>query len=152
SIHRIEFGSAFQRIGKSAKLLAYRGCAGGQRSRGHMPIKISSAGDRTLTSDVEGGERIHLPGMWYADDHPELLLYGRIGSRRLHTAVFERRPRVLVEIGQDRGGLDGGGRETQRRLRAHGARYFGDRGAILGNERAGDPVIRAHAVDIMLHD
>ena len=42
-------------------------------------------------------------GMRHADEHPELLLHGRIGGRRLHAAVFEGRPRVLVEIRKDRG-------------------------------------------------
>ena len=152
SIRRIELGRALQRVGQPAKLLAHGGRAGGQRPLGHMPVEIAPAGDGTLAADVEGGERIHLPGMRDADDHPELLLHGRIGGRRLHAAVFEGRPRVLVEIGQDRGGLDGVRREAQRRLRAHGARRFGDRGAVCGDERAGDPVIRAHAVDIVLHD
>ena len=116
-----------------------------------MPIKISLAGDGTLAPDVEGvASAFTCPAC--ADDHPKLLLHGRIGGRCLHATVFEGRPLVLVEIGQDRGGLDGGGREAQWRLRAHGARCCGDRGAVWSDGRAGDPVIRAHAVDIMLHD
>src|SRR5262249_1187291 len=115
SIRRIELSRALQCVGKLAKLLAYGGRASTQRTRGHMPVKIAPASDGTLAPDVEGGERIHLPGIWYADNHPKLLLYGRIGGRCLHAAVFERRPLVLVEIGQDRGSLDGGGREAQRR-------------------------------------
>ena len=68
-----------------------------------MPVEVAPAGDRTLAADVERGERIHLAGVRHADDHAELLLHGRIGGRRLHAAEFERRPCVLVEIGQDRG-------------------------------------------------
>jgi hypothetical protein len=117
-----------------------------------VPVEIAPAGDRTLATDVEGGQGVQLPGVWDAGDHPELLRHGRIGGRRLHAPEFEGRPRVPVKIGQDRGRLDGVRREAQRRLRAHDARRFRDRGAVGGDEPAGDPVIGAGAVEIVLHD
>src|SRR5262249_62337148 len=89
AIGRIEPGRTFQSVGKPAELLAHGWRAGGERPRGYMPIKISPTSHRTLAPDVEGGERIHLPGVGSTDDHAELLLYGRIGSRRLHATVFQ---------------------------------------------------------------
>ena len=87
-----------------------------------MPVELAPAGDRTLAADVERAERVELAGVRDADDHAVLLLHRGIGGGRLHAAEFERRALVLVEIGQDRRGLDGLGREAQRRARAHRAR------------------------------
>jgi hypothetical protein len=115
-------------------------------------VKIAPAGDRALAADVEGGQRVQLPGIRDAGDHPELLRHSRIGGCCLHAPEFEGRPRVFVEIGQDGGRLDGVRREAERCLRAHGARRVGDRGAVLGDEQAGDPIIGAGAVEIVLHD
>ena len=129
------------------------GAPGGSGPCGRMPVEVAPAGDGTLAPDVEGGERIHLPGIRHADDHPELLLHGGIGGRRLHAAVFERRPRVLVEIGQDRGGLDGFRRESAAapaRARRPVASGTGAPSSVTSSAR--DPVIGAHAVDIVLHD
>src|SRR5262249_62347736 len=92
SIRCIELGGTLKRVGKPAKLLTYGRGTGGKRSLGHTSVEVSSAGDGTLAPDIQGGERIHLPGMRYADDHPELLLHGRIRGLRLHAAVFEGRP------------------------------------------------------------
>ena len=36
--------------------------------------------------------------------------------------------------------------------RAHSARCFGDQGAVFCDEHAGDPIIRAHTVNVVLHD
>jgi hypothetical protein len=117
-----------------------------------MPIEIAPAGDGTLAAYVEGGQRVQLPGVRGAGDHPKLLRHSRIGGRRLHAPEFEGGARVFVEIGQNRGGLHGGGRKAKRRLRAHGAGRFRDRGAVLSDEGAGNPVIGACAVEIVLHD
>ena len=148
----VELGRALQRVGQPAKLIAHGRGAGGQGARGRVPVEIAPAGDGTLATDVEGGQRVQLPGVRDTGDHPELLRHGRIGGRRLHTPEFEGRPRVFVEIGQDRGRLDGVRRKAQRRLRAHGARRFRDRRAVGGDEPAGDPVIGACAREIVLHD
>ena len=113
-IHVVELGRALEGVREPAEHLAHGGRAGGKRPRGRVPVEVAPAGDRTLTPDVEGGERIHLPRVRLADDHPELLLHVGIGGRRLHAAVFEGRPLVLVEIGQDGGGLDGFRGKAQR--------------------------------------
>src|SRR6266481_5756308 len=81
-----------------------------------MPVELAAAGYRALASHVERRKGIELSGIWDAGDHSILLLHRRVGSSCFHTAEFERRPAVLVEIGENRRGLDGFGRETQRRL------------------------------------
>ena len=89
-------------------------------------------------------------GIGLADDHAVLLLHRRVGGGRLHAAEFERRPLVLVEIGEDRRGRDRLGREAQRRAGAHRAGRLGDRRAVLGHQQAGDAVIGARPRDIVL--
>ena len=117
-----------------------------------MPVELASAGDGTFAADVQRGERVELPGIGLARDHPILLLHGGVRGGRLHAAEFERRSFVLVEIGQDRRSLDGLGREAQRRRRAHRAGRRGDRSAVFGDEQAADPVIGPRPVYIMLND
>ena len=151
-IRGVELGRALEGVRQPAEHLAHGGRAGGKRPRGRVPVEVAPAGDRPFTPNVEGGQRIHLPGIRLADDHPELLLHVGIGGRRLHAAVFEGRPLVLVEIGQDGGGLDGLRGKAQRRPRAHGARRLGDRGAVFRDEQAGHPVVGPHAVEVVLDD
>ncbi len=152
SIHGVELGRALEGVRKPAEHLAHGGCARRKRPRGRMSVEVTPTGDGTLPSDVEGGERIHLTRIRRADDHSELLLDVRIGSRRLHASVFEGRALVLVEIGQDRGRLDGLRGEAQRHRRAHGTYRFRDGGTVFGDEQAGHPVVGAHAVDVVLDD
>ena len=114
-VRGVELGGPLERIGQPAEDLAHRRRAGRQRPVRRMPVEVAAAGDRALAADVERRERIHLAGIGDADDHAELLLHGGIGGGRLHAAEFERRPLVLVEIGQQRRGLDGLRREAQRR-------------------------------------
>ena len=152
SVRGVELGRALEGVREPAEHLAHGGRAGGKRPRGRVPVEVAPAGDRPLAPNVEGGERVHLPGIRLADDHPELLRHVGIGGRRLHAAVFEGRPRVPVEIGQHGGGLDGVRGKAQRHHRAHGARRLGDRGPVLGDEQAGHPVVGAHALDVVLDD
>jgi hypothetical protein len=117
-----------------------------------VPVEVAAAGHGTLASDVEGGERAELPGIGLARDHPILLLHGGVRGGRLHAAEFERRPFVLVEIGQDRRSLGGLGRVAQRRRRAHHAGRRWDRSAVLGDEQTADSVIGPRPVYIMLNN
>jgi hypothetical protein len=117
-----------------------------------MPVEIAPACHRTLAADIEGGERVHLPGVGLADDHAELLAHGRIGGGRLHAPVFERRPFIPVEIGQHRGGLDGLRWKPDRLLTPHRTRRLRHRVTILGHEQARDTVEGAHARKVLLHD
>src|ERR1700730_3623795 len=128
------------------------GAPGWQRSIAGVPVEIAAAGDRPLASDVEGGERIELTGIGLAGDHPVLLLRRWIGRRRLHAAEFERRALILVEIGENRRGLDGLDREAQRRRRAHGPLSLGYWSSVFGHEAAADPVKRPRPVYIVLDD
>ena len=148
----IELGGAFESVGQLAEVFADRRRARRQRSLGRVPVELAAAGHRALAPDVERRERIELPGIGDAGDHPVLLLHRRIGRGRLHAAEFERRPLVLVEIGENRRGLDGLGREAQRRRRAHGAGRLGYRSSVFGHEQAADPVIGPRPVDIVLDD
>ncbi len=152
AIGGVEFGGAFERVGQPAEFLAGRRGAGWQRPRGWMPVEIAAAGDRPLAADVEGGERVELARIGDAGDHPILLLHRGVGGGGLHAAEFEGRTPIAVELGQDRRGPDGLGREAQRSPGAHRAGRFRHRRAILGYQHAGDAVIGASTVDIVLHD
>jgi hypothetical protein len=81
-----------------------------------------------------------------------LLLHGGVRGGRLHAAEFERRPFVFVEIRQDLRGLDGFGREAQRRPGAHGACRFRNRCTVFGDEQTADAVIGARPFDVVLDD
>jgi hypothetical protein len=111
-----------------------------------MPVVLAATGHRALAADVERGERIELTDVRLADDHAVLLMHGRIGSGRFHAAEFERRPFVFVEIRQDLRGLDGFGREAQRRPGAHGACRFRNRRTVFGDEQTADAVIGARGL------
>ena len=95
------------------------GAPGGSGPSDGMPVEVAAAGHRALAADVERRERVQLPGVRDADDHAELLLDRRIGCGRLHAAEFERRSRVLVEVGKivEASTVSRGKRE--RRARAH---------------------------------
>jgi hypothetical protein len=116
-----------------------------------VPVEIAAAGHRAFAPDVQGPESIELAGIGLSCDHPILLLHSGVGSRRLHTAEFEGRSRVLVEFGQYRRGLDRLGREAQRRHRAQRAGRFWDERAILGDQYACDPVIGPRALNVVLN-
>src|SRR5204862_6302103 len=124
-------GGGFQRVGRVTEHLADRRRAGRQRPLGRGTVERALAGHRALAADVERGERVELPGIRLAGDHAVLLLHRGVGGGRLHAAEFERRTLVFVEIGEDRGGRDGFGRETQWRAGAHRAGRLGDAGAVL---------------------
>jgi hypothetical protein len=130
-------------------MLAHRRRARWQRTLGGVTIERTLAGHRPLAADVERGERVHLPGIRHADDHAELLLHGGVGRRRLHAPVFQRRPLVLVEVGQDRRGFHGLRREAQRRRRARRAARFRHRRAVRRHEQARHPVEGAGARDVV---
>ena len=117
-----------------------------------MTVEFPPAGHRSLAADVEGGERIHLPGIRNTDDHSELLLHGWIGRCRLHSSEFQRRSAVLVKIGQDRGGLNGIARETQRRASAGCAGAFQSRRSILRDKRARNAVEGTYARQVVAND
>jgi hypothetical protein len=117
-----------------------------------MTVERSLAGDGSFAANVERRERIHLPSIRLADDHPVLLQHVGIRSRRFHAAEFEGQTPVLVQIGQHGGGFDGFRGKAQRRQRAHGALHLGDGAAVLGDEQAGDSVVRTHALDVLLND
>ena len=117
-----------------------------------MPVEIAAAGDRTLAADIEGGERVDLAGIGNADNHAELLLHGGIGGGWFHAAVFERRPLVLVETGQDLGGFDGFRREAKRGHCTHCAGRSGHGSAVFRDEGARDAVEGAHAVYVVLNN
>ena len=152
AIRRVELGGPLERIGLPPENLAHGRRVGRQRPFGRMPVVIAATRDGSLAADVEGGQRIHLPGVRHPDDHAELLPYGRVGGGGLHAAEFERWPQVFIEIGQQGRCLDGLRGEAQRRLPSHGAGRFRDRGAVFRHEHAGDPVIGAHALDVLLDD
>ncbi len=77
----IELGRVFESIRQMPKILAHRGRIRRQRSKRRMPVKVAAASGGALPANVEGGERIHLPGIGDADDHAELLLDLGIGWR-----------------------------------------------------------------------
>ena len=150
---RVELGGALERVGLLAEDLADRRRAGRQRPVRRMPVELAPAGDRALAADVERGERVELAGIRDADDHAELLLHVGIGGGRLHAAEFERRALVLVEIGQERRGLHGlrsGSAAARRRARRRSPAATG--APSCGHQHAGDAVVGAHAVDVVLHD
>jgi len=116
-----------------------------------VTVELASAGHRALASDIECGERVELARVRPARDHPVLLLHRGVRGGRLHAAEFDRRPLVLIEIGQDRRGLDRLSREAQRRRRAHHSGRFSGWPAILGYEPARNTVIGPCTLDIVLN-
>ena len=148
----IELGGAFERVGQLAEVFADRRRARRQRPLGGMPVELAATGHRPLAPDVQGRKGIELPGIWDARDQSVLLPHRRIGSGRFHAAEFERRTLVLVEIGENRRGFDGLGREAQRCRCAHGAGSLGYRSSVFGYETAADFVKRSRPVDIMLNE
>jgi hypothetical protein len=84
-----------------------------------VAVELAPAGDRALAADVEGGERVQLPVMRHAGDHPELRRHGRIGGRCLHAAGCEGRPPILVEIRQEGRRREGVSRKAQRQWHTH---------------------------------
>jgi hypothetical protein len=152
----IERGGGFARVRQVTELVADRRRAGWQRAPGRVTVEFALAGDRTLAADVQGGERVELAGIGLAGDHTVLLLYRRIGGGRLHPAEFERRALIFVEVGEDRRGRDGLGREMQWHAGAHRTGYLWDScfngRAVLGDEQAGDAVIGAGACDVVVDD
>ena len=152
SVRGVELRRPLEGVRKLAEHLAHRGRAGRKRPRRRVTVEVAPARDRTLPPDVEGGERVDLSRARRADDHPELLLHAGIGGGRLHAPVFEGRALVLVEIGQDRGRLDGFRGETQGLCRAHGTHRLRDGGTVFRDEQAGHSVVGTHAVDVVLND
>ena len=117
-----------------------------------MPVKIALAGHRAFAANVERSKCVDLTGIGLADNHAELLLHAGIGSGWLHAAEFQRRPLILVEIGQDRRGFHGLGRKAQRRRCAHGPDRFRHGRAVLGQQQARDAVVGTCTIDVALHD
>ncbi len=123
-----------------------------QRPGGGMPVELAPAGDGPLAADVEGAERVDLACIRDAGDHAELLMHGRVGPRRLHAAELQRRPRILVEVRQDgRGRQRLRGKLQRAAAAAYGAGNGGDRGAIGGDQHAGDAVIGADPRQVVPH-
>jgi hypothetical protein len=117
-----------------------------------MPVAIAIARHRPLPAQIERAKRVDLGGVRRADRHPVLLLHVRVGSGRLHAPELDRRPGVLVEVGQQRRGGDGFGREPQRRAGAHRAGRGGNRRAIARHQAVADAVVGLGAIEIGLHD
>ncbi len=151
-ISGIKLSRPLQRVGQVAEEFADRRCAGRQWPLRGVAVEIAAAGYRPLAADVERGKSIDLAGIRDAGDHAELLRYRRIGSGWFHAAEFERRPVVLIEVGQDGRGADGVRGETQPNAGAHRAGGLGHRGAVLGHQHARDAVEGADAVEIVPDD
>src|SRR5450759_41946 len=106
-----------------------------------MAVEVATAGHRAFASDIESRKCIHLPGIWNANDHAELLMHVGVGSGRFHATKFEWRPFILVEIREDFRGLHGLLWETKLCSRTHCARRFRNRRAIFRDEHTGKAVI-----------
>ena len=74
-IPRVKLGGTFERVGKPAKVFAYRRRAGWQRPLRGVPVEVAAAGHGSLASEVERGKRIELLAVGQACDHPVLLLH-----------------------------------------------------------------------------
>ena len=116
-----------------------------------MKIVLSLAGDRALAANVEGSDRVYLPCIRLADDHPILLVHVGIRGRRLHAAELKRRPLVLVEIRKDRRCLHRLDWKLQRCKGANRTFRLRDIGAIFRQQKAGHTVIRTRAIDVSLN-
>ncbi len=116
-----------------------------------MLIKLAPTRHRTLTTDVQVGERVHLSGVWNAGDHAELLLYAGVRGRSLHTPKFQRGALVPVKIGQDGRCRNGLGGKAKRRLASHHTCRLGDWRPIFGDQGASHAVVCLYAFDIVLH-
>ncbi len=152
AVKRVELGGLFERVGQTAKVLADRRRARRQRTRRRVAVEGAAAGHRALAADVQRGERIQLTALGDAGDHAVLLLHRRVGGGRLHAAEFERRALVFIEVGVRRRRFDGRRREVQRRACTHRTRRRRHRGSVFGHQRAGDAIIGAGPVDVVLHD
>ena len=115
-----------------------------------MAVEIALAGNRAFSANVESCERVELPALLDADDHAELLRRARIGRGPLHSAVFQRRALVLIEIGQNIRGLCGAGREAQRRSCSHCACRLRYGAAVLRDEHARHSVMGPYSIDVLL--
>jgi hypothetical protein len=60
-----------------------------------MTVEVAAAGHRTLTSYVESARRIHLTGIWNADDYAELLLQVIV---RYHLVELELVEKLLLFV------------------------------------------------------
>ena len=137
----IEFGSALQSIGEMAEHLANRRRPLGQRPERGMQIIIAAAGHRSFAADIEGGQRIDLPGLRHADDHAILLHDRGVGGGRLHPAEFDGRALIEIVIGQHIAHRHGLRRKSQRRTGAHRALDLWHVLPVFGHQKAADPVI-----------
>ena len=75
-----------------------------------------------------------------------------IGHGSFHAAVVERQASVLIQVGKDRGRLDGSRGEHQRRAGSHVAGGGRDIGAVRREQRRADTVVGLRAIDVGLHD
>ena len=120
-----------------------------QRPERRVTIEIAAARHRALAADVQRCQRIDLARIRLADDHAELLMHARIGSRRFHPAEFQRRAPIGVEVGQDCRGSHGLGREAYFRSSAHRARGLCNRRAIRRHQERRHAVECTHPIDVM---
>src|SRR5437868_3598654 len=102
---------------------AHRGRVGREWTERGVEVEVAAAGDRALTTNVKCRKRVYLSGVRLADDHAGLLPHARIGRRRFHTAVLERRSLVFVKLGEKRGSLDCLCRELDRGHSPHSPRH-----------------------------
>ncbi len=108
-----------------------------------MPIEVTFARDRPLTTQVEHSDCAHLSGVRDADRHTELLLDRWIRRGRLHSSEFDwrRLPRIAGRQrrrGRGRGGIFG---VVWKELRRH----------VFSDELIAGPVVGPGAIDIRLH-
>ena len=116
-----------------------------------MPVEVTTAGYGTLTPEVQGGQSIQLPGIGYTYYHAELLVDLGVGGGRFHSAEFQGRAPVLVQVREDIRRPDCPGGEADPLLGPDNAGRFTDGGTVFGNEHAGNAVVSLGAVDIFLH-
>jgi hypothetical protein len=115
-----------------------------------MSVELALAGHRALAANVEGRKRIHLACIGDAHDHAKLLIHLRVGRGRLHAPKFERRPCISVEVWEDRRSFDRLRGEPQRCLRADRAGRCRGWRAVFGQQRTGDAIEGARALNIAL--
>ncbi len=151
AVLRIELRCAFQRVWLLAKFFACHRCARGQRPRRWMRIELAFARDRALAADIQGLQRIDLPGVRQADAHAHLRDDARIRDSRLHAAVFERQTLVLIQVRKYRGCLHRLGGKHERLARTHIPFARFDAPAVWRDQRRADPVVCLGPIDISLH-
>src|SRR5262249_15428380 len=117
-----------------------------------MQVEVAATSYGPLAPDVEGSERVHLPSVWNANNHSELLLRGRIRRGRLHASEFKGRSFVLVEVRQYSRSLYRCGGKYDGLLRADWACSRRHRSAVLRHQHAAYAIIGTDALDVVLND